>query len=45
MGGVRCDFPVTVQGRIGRGLNADLGSGGAPVRLRTVNGGVSIQKR
>jgi DUF4097 and DUF4098 domain-containing protein YvlB len=44
-GGVRVDFPVTVQGRIGRTLSTDLGSGGPTLRLRTVNGGVSIERR
>jgi hypothetical protein len=44
-GGVRVDFPVTVQGRSGRTLSTDLGSGGPTLRLRTVNGGVSIERR
>lgn len=44
-GGMRVDFPVTVQGRIGRSLTTELGNGGAPLRLRTTNGGVSIERR
>ena len=44
-GGVRCDFPVVVQGTVGKNLSADLGHGGAPLKIRTVNGGVSIVKR
>ncbi len=44
-GGVRCDFPVTVQGTVDRNLSADLGSGGVPIKLRTVNGGVSIARK
>jgi len=44
-GGVRCDFPVTVQGTIDRDLSVDLGRGGVPLKIRTVNGGVSIVRR
>lgn len=44
MGGVRVDFPIPQEGRDRRSVTADLGSGGAPIRLRTVNGGVSVQK-
>jgi hypothetical protein len=44
-GGVRCDFPVTVQGTMGKNLSVDLGHGGAPVKILTVNGGVSIVRR
>jgi hypothetical protein len=44
-GGVRCDFPVTVQGTVGKDLSADLGHGGAPLKVRTVNGGVTIVRR
>lgn len=43
-GGLRVDFPITVSGRIGRSLTAELGSGGAPVRALTTNGGVSIRR-
>ncbi len=44
-GGMSFDFPVTVQGRINRRIAADLGSGGAPIRVRTTNGGVSVKRR
>ena len=44
-GGFRTDFPITVQGRIGRTLSTDLGRGGPPIRVRTINGGVSIERR
>ncbi|HKO15358.1 MAG TPA: DUF4097 family beta strand repeat-containing protein [Gemmatimonadaceae bacterium] len=44
-GGMRIDFPVTVQGTIGRHLTTQLGSGGPPIRAVTVNGAVSIRRR
>jgi DUF4097 and DUF4098 domain-containing protein YvlB len=44
-GGFNIDFPVTVQGRIDRQINADLGAGGPPIRVRTHNGGVKISKK
>ena len=44
-GGIDIDFPVTVQGRIGRRLRTTLGSGGPLVRVVTTNGGVSITSR
>jgi hypothetical protein len=44
-GGVRCDFPVTVQGTMGNDLAVDLGRGGQPLKVKTVNGGVSIVRR
>jgi Toastrack DUF4097 len=44
-GGFNVDFPVTVRGRLDRELNVDLGSGGAPIRVRTHNGGVKIAKK
>ena len=43
-GGFQLDFPVTVQGRIGRRLNTTLGEGGATVRVMTTNGGVAIKR-
>ena len=33
-GGLNIDFPVTVQGRVDRQISADLGSGGAPIRVQ-----------
>ena len=44
-GGLNIDFPLTVQGRLDRQISADLGSGGAPIRVRTHNGGVKISKK
>jgi hypothetical protein len=43
-GGVQVDFPVTVQGRLGRRLTATLGDGGAPIRVGTTNGGVRVTR-
>ena len=44
-GGFNIDFPLTVQGRIDREINAKLGSGGAPIRVRTHNGGVKVSQK
>jgi DUF4097 and DUF4098 domain-containing protein YvlB len=44
-GGMRIDFPVTVQGRLSQRIKARLGSGGAPVRAVTTNGGVNVRRR
>jgi DUF4097 and DUF4098 domain-containing protein YvlB len=44
-GGLKIDFPVTVRGDIGRRLSVDIGSGGAPVRAVTMNGGVKIDRK
>ena len=46
-GGLRVDFPITVQGELtGRkGFSTTLGSGGPLVRVRTTNGGVKIGRR
>jgi hypothetical protein len=41
-GRIRIDFPVTVRGEIGRSLSTTLGEGGAPIRVKTTNGGVRI---
>ena len=38
-------FPITVQGRFGRRLTTQLGSGGPRIRAVTTNGGVSIRRR
>lgn len=43
-GGVDIEFPVTVQGKIGRRITTDLGKGGATIRVVTTNGGVSIRR-
>jgi DUF4097 and DUF4098 domain-containing protein YvlB len=44
-GGVSIDFPITVQGRLGRHFTTTLGSGGPKVRVMTTNGGVTIRQR
>jgi DUF4097 and DUF4098 domain-containing protein YvlB len=38
-------IPITVSGRLGRSLAADLGRGGATIHATTTNGGVSIRRR
>ncbi|HEX5474066.1 MAG TPA: DUF4097 family beta strand repeat-containing protein [Vicinamibacterales bacterium] len=44
-GGVHVDFPITVQGSIGRRhLSTDLGGGGPTLRVQTTNGGVTIRR-
>ena len=43
-GGIDLDFPVMVEGRVGRRLATTLGEGGATVRATTTNGGVSIER-
>jgi hypothetical protein len=46
-GGFRTDYPLTITGELNsrRGISTTLGSGGAPVRVRTTNGGVKINRR
>jgi hypothetical protein len=44
-GGMYVDFPITIQGRIGRRINTTLGSGGPLVRAVTTNGVVRIRER
>jgi len=43
-GGLKVDFPVSVQGEISRHVEFDLGSGGNLVRATTTNGGVRIER-
>jgi len=43
-GPMRVDFPVTLQGKIGRRLETDLGSGGAPIRAITTNGPLVVKR-
>lgn len=43
-GGIELDFPVTVQGRLGRRLDVTLGEGGPTVRAVTTNGGVKLER-
>jgi hypothetical protein len=44
-GGMRIEFPVTLQGVIGRHITTTLGNGGAPIRAVTTNGPVDIRRR
>ena len=44
-GRMQIDFPMTVQGTIGRSVTVDLGSGGPLLRARTSNGTVRIRRR
>ena len=44
-GSVNIDYPVTVQGRIGRSFSTDIGGGGPTLRVRTSNGGVRISRK
>jgi hypothetical protein len=46
-GGIGVDFPVTVHGLLQnrRELHATIGSGGPPIRVATINGGVRIGHR
>jgi DUF4097 and DUF4098 domain-containing protein YvlB len=44
-GRVNIDFPVTVRGQIGRNIETKLGTGGAPIRVKTKNGGVTISRQ
>lgn len=43
-GGISVDFPVTVQGRIGHNLDANIGAGGALIKMHTVNGGIQFER-
>ena len=44
-GRINTDFPITVQGRIGRELSVPLNGGGPTIRARTTNGSVSLLRR
>jgi hypothetical protein len=44
-GGLRVDIPGVSRDRRDRTVSADLGSGGAPIRVRTTNGGVRIARK
>jgi len=46
-GSFRTEYPMTIQGELSprRGISTTLGSGGAPVRVRTHNGGLRINRR
>lgn len=44
-GGMNVNFPITVQGTLGRTIETKLGNGGPTVRVTTTNGGVRISQR
>ncbi len=46
-GPMQIDFPITLQGRIGRmsRIRTTLGSGGSPVRVVTTNGPLNVRRR
>ncbi len=44
-GRLSTDFPVTLQGRIGRHLTLPLNGGGATLRATTTNGSVTLSRR
>ena len=44
-GGLKTEFPITLQGEVKRELSLDLGGGGQTIRAMTTNGGVSIKRK
>ena len=44
-GGLKVDFPVTLNGRLTRRITTTLGAGGPKIRAVTVNGGVTVRRR
>jgi hypothetical protein len=46
-GGFRFDYPLTLSGELSprKGISTAIGAGGAPVRVRTTNGGLRIERR
>jgi hypothetical protein len=42
---MRIDFPITVQGLIGKRIQTRLGTGGPTVRVVTTNGGVRVKQQ
>lgn len=44
-GSFRIDFPIMVQGRIDRQIEATLGEGGKTIRATTTNGSVTVARR
>ncbi len=43
-GSIASDFPLMVQGKIGKKLEGKLGEGGPPMTLSTVNGSIRISR-
>jgi len=44
-GRMNTDFPITVQGKIGRRLSLPLNGGGTPIRAITRNGSMTLSRR
>jgi hypothetical protein len=44
-GPMRIDIPVTVRGQVSKHIRTRLGSGGAPIRVMTTNGPVTVRSR
>ena len=44
-GGINVDYPGVTLNRRSRDVTAQLGSGGAPIRVRTTNGGVRLTRK
>lgn len=45
-GAIETEFPLTVRGRFGpRRVEGEIGGGGQPLRLETVNGSIHLQRR
>jgi DUF4097 and DUF4098 domain-containing protein YvlB len=44
-GGMNIEFPIMVQGMIGKRIQTQLGSGGPIVRVVTMNGGVRVRQQ
>lgn len=43
-GAVHSDFAMSVKGEISRNISSPIGGGGAPLHLKTTNGGVHLSK-
>lgn len=43
-GGLDFGFPVTIEGRMSRRVTATLGAGGPTLRIRTMNGAISVRR-
>ncbi len=43
-GVIYIDFPIMVKGRIDKNIKTTLGEGGATIKAKTINGGVTVDK-
>jgi Putative adhesin len=44
-GGIRTDFPITIQGKFGpKSLSGKVGAGGRELKVATTNGGIELKK-